>query len=288
MNAEAVLMSAYALATQERYDEAERMLQGCPEAASMVLGLDLLARIRYAQNRRDEARSIWQKILQIDPGNEGARQAIDVLDHPMEDRFDLRGKWIRVVSSAIALGVVISVIGRFCSNEATSLGENAPVVYVTNEVVRVVTNEVVKPVPQFVDRVVTNVVERPVPVVSIVTTQVERVIFVSNDVANVAFGVDESKAPVKTNEVPAGVSQSERIEVSVTGDPETVVPPVQKLVYNPEYTIRAGDQIGRLALRYGFRLADFKAVNPGVDLNSVRVGQRVRIPGFFDKESLPK
>lgn len=302
MNPEAILISAYALATQERYDEAEDLLQSCPEAYNTVSGMDLLARIRHSQNRIDEARSIWQRILDVDPTNETARKAIDAIDNPEPESDDPYRKFIVTAVAAVVLGVIISIIGTCCHKPVEVVGAEPSVVYVTNEVEKVVTKEVIKTVPEIVERVVTNIVDRPIevkiPVVSVVTTEVERVVCVTNtveikvvaknDMVGVLSTNDVENLSTSTKTVGDNVS-SDGITVESGGRPDEVKPPEERRkVYCPEYVIKRGDEVLKLAKLYSFRIPDFRAVNPGVDENHVRAGQKVKIPGFFDEENLPK
>ena len=110
MNQEAVLISAYALATQERYEEAEALLQSCPEAYNTVSGMDLLARIRHSQGRIDEARSIWQHILDADPTNESIRMAIEAIENPEPEHDNPHRMVMLAVLATIVLGVIASVV----------------------------------------------------------------------------------------------------------------------------------------------------------------------------------
>lgn len=48
------------------------------------------------------------------------------------------------------------------------------------------------------------------------------------------------------------------------------------------YTIKKGDTISHVAVRYGLRWQDVAAVNPGVNINKIRVGQVIRLPGSID------
>lgn len=301
MNQEAVLISAYALATQERYEEAEALLQSCPEAYNTVSGMDLLARIRHSQGRIDEARSIWQHILDADPTNESIRMAIEAIDNPEPEHDNPHRMVMLAVLATIVLGVIASVV-YMCRHQSIPPAAPEPsVVYVTNEVEKIVTNEVVKTVPEIVERVVTNFVDRPVevkiPIVSVVTTEVERVVCVTNtieiNVAAINDVTDMTSTNIATNvgeppEVEDRKTSENSVDESKGMANEVKQPEIHCQVYCPEYIVKPGDEVLRLAKRYSFRIADFRAVNPGIDENHVRVGQKVKIPGFFDEENLPK
>jgi LysM repeat protein len=49
-------------------------------------------------------------------------------------------------------------------------------------------------------------------------------------------------------------------------------PPVKKY-----YTVRAGDTFGRIAQRHNLTQAQLQRLNPGVRINSIAVGQRIRV-----------
>ena len=290
MNVEAVLMSAYALATQERYEEAEQLLISCPEACNTVSGMDLLARIRHAQDRVDEAREIWRRILDSDPNNDSARNALAVIDNPEPDAFpSRRKKYIIAAALAVIVGMMISIV-NFCGRRsAVTTAAPTSFVYVTNEVEKVVTKEVVKTIPQIVERVVTNIIDRPIevkiPIVSVVTTEVERVVCYTNTITEVITNTISVVGTDSVSIVDASVDENKRNDDDAG---VTAVVEVKRKVYNPSYIIKPGDQVLQLARKYSFRLPDFKAANPDVDVDRIRVGQRVLIPGFFDEEDLPR
>jgi LysM repeat protein len=45
-----------------------------------------------------------------------------------------------------------------------------------------------------------------------------------------------------------------------------------------EYVIQKGDYGAKIAKNHGVSLADLQAVNPGVDLAKVRIGQKIKLP----------
>ncbi len=45
-----------------------------------------------------------------------------------------------------------------------------------------------------------------------------------------------------------------------------------------EYIIQKGDYGSRIAKNHGFTLAELQAVNPGVDLAKVQIGQKIKLP----------
>ena len=45
------------------------------------------------------------------------------------------------------------------------------------------------------------------------------------------------------------------------------------------YTIKEGDIIGRIAANYGITVAEIKHLNPGIDVDRISIGQKIRIKG---------
>ena len=45
------------------------------------------------------------------------------------------------------------------------------------------------------------------------------------------------------------------------------------------YTIKDGDLVGRVAARYGMTLAEIKRLNPGLNVDRVSIGQKIRVKG---------
>jgi LysM repeat protein len=43
------------------------------------------------------------------------------------------------------------------------------------------------------------------------------------------------------------------------------------------YTIKSGDTLGAIAYRFGVTVDDIMALNPGIDPNSLRVGQKIKV-----------
>lgn len=300
MNPEAVLMSAYALATQERFDEAERVLESCPEAVKTVSGQDLLARIRLAQGQVDQARQIWGRILSVDQDNPEAKAALDALDNPIPDTPNPCRKFVIAGAIAVVIGIAISFIGAFNRPAPVAVAQDPCTVFVTNEVERVLTNTVVKietkivevekPIERIVEHMVTNVVDRTieVPVVSVITQYVDRVVEVvvpaTNGTSVAIETTDAVRPPALPEMLPSVVVENESAGIVAVSSKAEVV----QRVYCPVYVIKPGDQIGRLAQKFRFRMPDFRAANPGVDPNHVVPGQEVKIPGFFSEEDMPK
>ncbi len=85
-----VLSRATELAREGRYEDAECLLEALLPAGLPTPALDLLARIRAQQGRLAEAKALWLQMSQVNPGDTGARAALDRIDK-MEARKTLRG-----------------------------------------------------------------------------------------------------------------------------------------------------------------------------------------------------
>lgn len=76
------LLAATNEADAGHYDEAVTQLRAAGELAVSVRGLDLRARIAVQKGQFAEARRLWLNVLQDDPGNEAAREALAKLGSP--------------------------------------------------------------------------------------------------------------------------------------------------------------------------------------------------------------
>ena len=186
---------------------------------------------------------------------------------------------------------------------------------VTNYVDKVLTNVVERPVEIVLDQPVTNFVKRPVevvrevPVTNVVDRQVE--VVVERPVTNVVEKtVEIAVEHVVTNVVPKTievfvsrpvtnfvdrpyvlnmvrptrpVAVPAKTAPAVAGRPAVSSPVVRRPIrLTTAYRVREGDTVGRLGVKYGFRIPDFAVLNPGVDVNFIRVGQVVNLPGEVD------
>jgi LysM repeat protein len=78
--------------------------------------------------------------------------------------------------------------------------------------------------------------------------------------------------------------QSEVVTTVVTPR-EVPVTPVEPRVRPPlttAYTVKKGDTVSAIAYRYKLRWQDVAAVNPGLNVNRVQVGQTIALPGQVD------
>ena len=288
MTSESAILRAYAMLSQGRCDEAERMLKSVPEALATPSGADLLARLRFEQGFADEAREIWNRVHAAFPDFESAAKALDAFANPPSDEADDGGacglsKRVRVaavvVLVAVAVGMVVPVVSSFKGCRRQTNEEALPPVAVAGAV-NCVTSYVDRVRTEFVDRIVTNVVERMVEVPSrlTLTNVIDRIVCLTNLVTVVV-----------TNRIdaPPSVETSTDIARPVETTPPARVQTSGVIVLSTPYVVREGDTISGLAARYGFRMPDFVVYNPGMDVNRINVGQVVHLPGNVKTEELP-
>lgn len=134
MTAEVAILRAYALASQGKYTEAEVVLKSVAGAMDSLQGADLYARILCATDRKDLARRVWQEILHVQPDNDSAKQAINVLDNPVvfgpdegASSTSRKRKILFAAIAAMALGAAFS-IGKAINRGNPAVGADAPVV----------------------------------------------------------------------------------------------------------------------------------------------------------------
>lgn len=77
----------------------------------------------------------------------------------------------------------------------------------------------------------------------------------------VRAGLNARDQPGKSSSAPATASV-------------TTVPSSGKPLY---YRVRNGDTLGAVAQRFNTTVDDLRALNPGVDPNALRIGQRLRV-----------
>ena len=98
----------------------------------------------------------------------------------------------------------------------------------------------------------------------------------------------ESLAAVNRLSDPSTIRPGQRLQLPERSLPEPpkamaeTTPKVEtpRLESNPQrHTIRTGENLYRISLRYGVDLDELLAANPSVDPHQLRIGQQVRIPG---------
>ena len=117
MNTDDVILRSYALSSTGLYYEAECLLTSDPAALKSAAGLDLLARLRVEQGDDVSARRLWQQVLDLEPGHEGALAAIRMLDTPW--RIKAWGRLVFRLSGMIVV-TCFALYGAFRLGEVGS------------------------------------------------------------------------------------------------------------------------------------------------------------------------
>jgi len=235
--------------------------------------------------------------------DEAKAEATETSERPEES-----ARILCVVTNMVARTVLVNMmVDRPVTNfiERTVLVEVEVEKPVTNVVVRPyevtvdypVTNVVVKPHLVMVEMPVTNVVVQPYevtvdyPVTNLVVQPYE--IQVDVPVTNmVLHQVDIVIDQVVTNVVRLGATRTvEEGELPAVRPlpaqaPRTGTLSVRKPIrLSTSYRVRYGDTVGGLAVKYGFRIPDFKVYNPNVDIECIKSGQMIQLPGDLTIES---
>ncbi len=274
MTNEAIILRAYALLSQGQYEAVEKMLKSAPEVLNTPSGADLFARLRFEQGAVDEARQIWEHIHKMSPDFEPAVRALDAFK-----KSSKVGSWAFgclsgakacrhiLIIGVVLIGLLISSYMLLRHSNANLPKDSADGQVFTNVIERVetkiekqyITNFVDRVRVEFVDRVVTNIVEKVVEVPSqvVLTNTIENVVWVTNQV-----GAIERAETV--------VAQEKRLPLEES---------VSSFVLSTPYVVKDGDTVSTLSVKYKFRIPDFVACNPRVDINLIRVGQTILFPG---------
>lgn len=73
---------------------------------------------------------------------------------------------------------------------------------------------------------------------------------------------------------------------------EVVTKPAQKTTKESSeeiwHTIKDGELVGRIAANYGVSIAEIKRLNPGINVDRVSIGQRIKVKGEVSEISEPK
>lgn len=199
MTSEAAILRAYALLTQGRCEEAERVLNGNPDALKTPSGADLFARLRFEQGLEDEALKIWERIHAVCPDFDPASRALAAFASPPPEPEDEEPNRLIVpivTGLVLALGVGLALWG--CFKEPSRLVQVHETV-VTNMVERVVELPVTTYVTSIVEKV--SVVTDTVTVVKheVTTNTIESVVV--KEVEKVVYKEREPVAIVATNDL---------------------------------------------------------------------------------------
>jgi LysM repeat protein len=85
----------------------------------------------------------------------------------------------------------------------------------------------------------------------------------------------ENQAPLETTNETEMMSTN--LPAEVASNPP-VQPPVAPVAAGTEYVVVKGDSLSKIAKKYGVTVKAIEAVNPGIDPNKLKVGQKVTIP----------
>ena len=92
----------------------------------------------------------------------------------------------------------------------------------------------------------------------------------------------ETEAPSSATAVYTPAASSAATSAAVTPAEQAVVSEAEATTEKPAdtitYTIKDGDTLGQLAAQYGVSVAAIQALNPGVDVTMLQIGQIVYIP----------
>jgi len=116
------LMHAAVLAADGRLDEADNILSGKVSPANINKYRDLTARIHVQRGQYEQARNVWNQILQDEPNNAAAKEALHSLD----------GFWryirpLGIMAGALVVFAIIGLatVGRYAMIKKDSSGNGA-------------------------------------------------------------------------------------------------------------------------------------------------------------------
>lgn len=275
MTTETAILRAYALASEEKFEEAEALLKSSPGALNEPSGIDLLARIRREQGDLEGARRLWESVLRLAPDYIDAQAALESLMNPLpleEDPDRVWGRKSLLLISGLVLTLLVVILALLCRACRTSESVSSPIC-VTNFVDRIKRIEV--PVTNTVKevKVITKVITNEVKTVDI------RTVIVTNEVP-----VVEYRDRVVTNDTERTIYRNgafARTNVKTNGVID--LPPINWR-RETSYVVREGETVSALMKRYHFTLRDFTTVNPEVNPDRIYAGQSVNLPGDINVE----
>lgn len=101
----------------------------------------------------------------------------------------------------------------------------------------------------------------------------------------------ETEAPSSATAVYTPAASSAATSAAVTPAEQAVVSEAEATTEKPAdtitYTIKDGDTLGQLAAQYGVSVAAIQALNPGVDVTMLQIGQIVYIPAAGSATATP-
>lgn len=277
MTKESIILRAYALLSQGKYEEATQMLKSAPEVLNTPSGADLYARLCFEQGLIDEARQIWDHIHEVFPDFESATKALEAFEGlPKEGppkstlafMLKRRPKTLIIGATIISILICLYILNRSYLRQlpdgVTGCATNVTERIVTRTEKHYITNFVDRVQVKFVDRVVTNIVEKRIEIPS-------RIVL-TNIIENVVW---------KTNQVAAITPNSSSVYTETTAQLKVQEPKVLSATNSPfvtPYIVEEGDTVSALATKYKFRIPDFSVCNPNLDINLIKVGQTILLP----------
>ncbi|MBO7311980.1 MAG: LysM peptidoglycan-binding domain-containing protein [Alistipes sp.] len=94
--------------------------------------------------------------------------------------------------------------------------------------------------------------------------------------------VDDKATPIIEEQHTESVESVESVE-KVAEPKEVVTKPAQKTTTESSeevwHTIKDGELVGRIAANYGVSIAEIKRLNPGINVDRVSIGQRIKVKG---------
>lgn len=69
----------------------------------------------------------------------------------------------------------------------------------------------------------------------------------------------------------------QRLKVKETAKPTTTKPSTTSTAGRQYYSVRSGDTFGRIAQRYGMSISQLRRLNPGINIDRLSIGQKIRV-----------
>lgn len=107
------------------------------------------------------------------------------------------------------------------------------------------------------------------------------------------IAVVEEFIPIVDDKATPIIEEQHTESVEEVAEPkEVVTKPAQKTTTESSeeiwHTIKDGELVGRIAANYGVSIAEIKRLNPGINVDRVSIGQRIKVKGKVSEISEPK
>lgn len=107
------------------------------------------------------------------------------------------------------------------------------------------------------------------------------------------IAVVEEFIPIVDDKATPIIEEQHTESVEEVAEPkEVVTKPAQKTTTESAnevwHTIKDGELVGRIAANYGVSIAEIKRLNPGINVDRVSIGQRIKVKGEVSEISEPK